>query len=136
MSQAEQNRIFTRAGARAIRDGADMNQIVNARRGAAGLSVPGRLTAEEQRMLRGGRDRGRLTRQPVYGQEVFTTTEGTTRRGLAGRRLGAWSEDATRRRGARYRSARTPRLMPESIYELAEDREDAVRLLRRFGYIT
>ena len=28
------------------------------------------------------------------------------------------------------------RLRPESIYELATDRADALRLLRRFGYVT
>lgn len=33
MSEAEQNRVFTNAGAQAIRDGADMYQVVNARRG-------------------------------------------------------------------------------------------------------
>lgn len=33
MSEAEQNRVFTNAGAQAIRDGADMFQVVNARRG-------------------------------------------------------------------------------------------------------
>jgi hypothetical protein len=33
LSEAEQNRIFTVAGAQAIRDGADMNRVVNARRG-------------------------------------------------------------------------------------------------------
>ena len=57
----------------------------------------------------------------MFGRRVFVTTEGTTRRGVAGARLG---------------QARTPRLMPESILEIATDREDAVRLLRRFGYIT
>lgn len=122
LSESEQDRAFTKAGARAIRDGADIGQVVNARRGALGLSQPGRLTAAEQRMLRGGRDVGRLQRTDVYGRQLFTTTEGTTRRGVAGRRLGA--------------SARTPRLMPESIYEIAEDRDDAIRLLKRFGYIT
>ena len=32
MSEAEQNRVFAKAGARAIRDGADIFQVVNARR--------------------------------------------------------------------------------------------------------
>lgn len=135
LSEAEQDRAFTRAGARAIRDGADIGQVVNARRGALGLSQPGRLTAAEQRMLRGGLERGRLQRVDVFGRPVFVTTEGTTRRGVAGRWLGAWDDDATKRPGQRYRSARTPRLMPESIYEIADDREDAIRLLKRFGYI-
>lgn len=33
LSEPEQDRVFTKAGARAIRDGADMNQVVNARSG-------------------------------------------------------------------------------------------------------
>ncbi|MFB4320664.1 hypothetical protein [Actinomadura sp. 21ATH] len=56
MSRAEQDRTFGAAAAQAIRDGADIGQVVNARRG---LSVAG----------------GRRT-----------TTEGTTRRGSARRR--------------------------------------------------
>lgn len=57
LSPAEQDRIFTKDGARAIRDGADIAQVVNARRGmyAAG------------------------------GQ--LRTREGTTKHGLAGYRL-------------------------------------------------
>ena len=43
MSEAEQNRVFTNAGARAIRDGADMYQVVNARRG---MKYRGAFTTE------------------------------------------------------------------------------------------
>lgn len=43
MSEAEQNRVFTHAGARAIRDGADMYQVVNARRG---MKYRGAFTSE------------------------------------------------------------------------------------------
>jgi hypothetical protein len=39
LSRAEQNRVFTVAGAQAIRDGADLRRVVNVRRRAAGLSV-------------------------------------------------------------------------------------------------
>jgi hypothetical protein len=71
----------------------------------------------------------------VFGRQVFVTTEGTTRRGVAGARLGAW-ENGAKVPGVRYRSAKTPRLMPESILELAADnRDEAVRLLKRFGFI-
>lgn len=58
MTPAEQNKAFTNAGARAIRDGADLGQVINAR---LGLSTAG-------------------------GRSV--TTVGTTVRGIAGRRLG------------------------------------------------
>ncbi len=101
MSRDEQDRIFGQASARAIRDGADLGQVVNARRG---LYVSG-----------------------VGNGGVSATWEGTTRRGIAGKRLGA-------RRGQR---ARVPRLTPEQIYkEAGGDRDEALRLLHRFGYIT
>lgn len=133
LSTAEQDRVFTQAGARAIRDGADMNQVVNARRAAQGLNrAGGRLTLAEQQMLKGGRVRGALERVDVHGQQVFITREGITTRGLAGERLGRFAKE----KGQRYRTSQTPRLMPESIYEVAGgDREEALRLLRRFGYI-
>ncbi len=136
LSKAEQDTIFTKAGARAIRDGANMNQIVNARRGARGLNTAGgRITAAEARMLREGRTVGRLRRTTVYGQELYITSEGVTTRGVAGRALGA-RRTGVRVPDSRYRSARAPRLMPESIYEIAgHDRAEAIRLLRRFGYI-
>lgn len=136
LSKTDQDRIFTNAGAESIRLGADIGQVVNARRGARGLTPAGaRVTAEEARILRGGLERGHLQTVDVFGRQVFTTTEGTTRRGVAGVRLGAW-EDGVKVPGARYRSARTPRLMPESLLELsAGNRDEAVRLLRRFGYI-
>jgi len=136
LSREEQDRVFTRAGAQAIRDGADINQVVNARRGARGLAPAGaRITAEEARALRGGRKRGRLEAVDVYGRQLYITTEGVTTRGVAGRRLGAL-DTGVKRAGARYRSAKPPRLMPESIYALAGgDRDEAIRLLRHFGYI-
>lgn len=92
---AEQDRIFTKAGAQAIRDGADISQVVNARRGMSTAQI-------------GGRD-------------VLVSTEGTTRRGIA-----------SRKRTGRNMSQR---LMPESIYAVARDREDALRLLRLHGFI-
>jgi hypothetical protein len=137
LSKAEQNRQFTVAGAQAIRDGANIAQVVNARRGAYGLTPAGaRITGEEARILRGGRDRGQLQAVDVYGRQLFITTEGVTTRGQAGIRLGA-RETGQKTAGSRYRSAKPPRLMPESIYQIAgNDRAEAVRLLKRFGYIT
>jgi hypothetical protein len=73
--------------AKAIADGADLSQVVNARRGASGL-------------------RG------------MTTTEGATRRGLAGQRLGGRA-----------------RLTPEGIYTVSATRAEAVERLRANGYI-
>lgn len=105
LSRAEQDRAFGVAGARAVRDGGDINAIVNARRGM--------YTAD------------------AYGRRVAATREGTTRRGAFYR--------AERRRAAtagRDFRLRTPRLMPEEIYRLAESRDEAVSMLRRFGYLT
>lgn len=133
LSEAEQDRRFSKAGAQAIRDGADMGQVVNARRGARGLTPAGaRLTDAEAQALRGGRaTRGQLQTTELYRRQVYTTTEATTVRGLYGSAAGA----AAKQRGQRYRVSRQPRLMPESIYEVAQDRQDAIRLLRRYGYM-
>lgn len=90
----EQDATFGTAGAGAIREGADIGQVVNARRGVRVAQVGGR--------------------------RVLTTTEGTTRRGQA-------SRAATGRRGAR--------LMPETIAQVATDRDDYLRLLRVNGYL-
>lgn len=43
LSEKEQDRIYTKAGAEAIRNGADMNQVVNSRRG---MTTSGRFTSE------------------------------------------------------------------------------------------
>lgn len=139
LSAKEQDRLFTNAGARAIRDGADVGQVVNARRGALGLSPAGaRITEEERRLLIGGGTRGRLQTTNVYGRQVYITTEGVTTRGLAGVRLGARTS-GVKTSGARYRSSRGVRLMPESIYAEAErlgwSRDELIRQLTRFGYI-
>lgn len=130
LSEAEQNRQFTVAGARAIREGADINKVVNARRGALGLSS-GRLTKAEKDAL----GRGRLVRTDVYGRPVYLTSEGTTIRAAYGK-AEIEKGNAARVAGQRLTVATTPRLMPESIFEIAADREDAVRLLTKFGYIT
>lgn len=105
MTPGQQRRAFGEAGVKAIAEGADVGQVVNARRG---------MTA--------------VTR---YGREVKATREGTTRRGLYGSRAAAFEKAV----GARYARAKTPRLMPEEIYRLADDREHAIRLLKRNGYL-
>lgn len=114
LSPSEQDRIFTRAGARAIRDGADLNQVVNARRGM------------------------KTTR--MYGRKVLTTTEGTTLRASFGRTSrGELNRDAGVRFGqatsTRYRRTSTIRVMPEEIYANARDRDHAIELLRLNGFI-
>lgn len=85
MSEEQQNRTFGRAGAQAIRDGADIYRIVNARQGL--------YTAQ------------------LGGRRVLATRAGSR---VVRRRL---------------------RIMPETIYQVATDREDALRLLRANGFI-
>lgn len=96
LTEAEQNKRFGAAGAEAIRSGADIGQVVNARRG--------------------------MQRAQVLGRDALVTTEGTTRRGFAGKRL--------RANGQRIR------LMPETIALLADgDRDKYIDLLRDNGFI-
>lgn len=130
LSAADQDRHFTVAGAEAIRAGADIGRVVNARRGAAGLSRPGRLTRDERRLLAGPEGARRLRRVDALGRQVLITVEGTARPGVAGR-------SSARAGGDPGRRGRMPRLMPEAIAELAGDnREQYVRLLRLYGYLT
>lgn len=105
LSKAEQDRVFTEAGAEAIRLGADVGQVVNSRRG--------------------------MQLAQVYRRKTLVTTEGATARGLAGKSLGNLAKTA----GQRYRVSQTPRLMPETILAHAKDPQDALRLLKRFGYV-
>ena len=118
LSAADQDKAFTVAGAQAIRDGADVAQVVNARRGVQGLApASGRVTAAEAAAIR--------RRAPARGIASQATSEGTTRRGWAYRAL-------------RSGPGPTPpqRLMPEAIYQAAgEDRERAFALLVRHGYL-
>lgn len=114
LSRDEQDRLFTKAGAEAIRLGADMSQVVNARKG---ISVA-----------------------RAYGQEVLRTLEGTTKRGIAGQRLAAEGFSKTSGlKSSKYAFARTPRLLPDEIFLQAErlgwDRAETLRQLRRFAYV-
>lgn len=93
LTREEQNRYFGVANSRAIREGGDINQIINAttRQGAM-------FTADDGRRY---------------------TREGMSRRGFA-----------------RSRAGRVLRPTPWQIYRDARgSREEAVRLLREFGYI-
>jgi hypothetical protein len=92
---------------RAILDGADVGQVINAKRGMSTMDMAGR--------------------------RLKVTTEGTTKRGLAGKQLARFERDVAP--GQRYRRSQVPRLRPETIYREAASREDALRLLKRFGYL-
>lgn len=113
LSPAEQDKAFTKAGAEAIRAGADMNQVVNARRGMtyAGTSSDGTR-------------RGQKLASPF-------TSEGVTKRGL----FGATKTDFKKTPESRYTRAVQRRLTPEEIFRRAKSREDALRLLRENAFI-
>ncbi|MEU2992905.1 hypothetical protein ABZ772_21605 [Streptomyces griseoincarnatus] len=111
MSEAQKRKTFGVAGAKALADGADLGQLVNARRGMQSASV--------------------------LGGRAVTTSEGTVRgefRRQEFRRLQAEGAIPRSRSMRGFRPTRA-RLMPEEIYRLADDREHAVRLLREHGYI-
>ena len=109
MSPEERAKRFGAAGAEAIENGADLNQIVNARR------------------------KGAMETVTLHGKQVQVTREGTTRRGLGAKALDAgFSKHLST---TRYQRSNTRRLMPEEILRLADDREHQVRLLKKHGYI-
>lgn len=64
LSASEQDRIFGRAGAEAIRDGADISQVVNARRGMH--TAGGRRHTRESTTRRGRAGPGRLMPEQIY----------------------------------------------------------------------
>lgn len=111
LTREQQDRTFTVAGAEAIRLGADVTQVVNARRGMHTAQINNR----------GWIPKGRLTPVDVYGRKVYVTTEGVTKRGVGRKAMG---------------KDRPFRLMPESIVSIARDRADAIRLLKLYGYLS
>lgn len=103
----------SKANAQAFRDGADPIQIVNAYRSG-------------------------VRPAQVYSERIKYTLEGTTKRGLAYRAMSAAgvADGAARRQiGDRYLSARNVRLMPETLYARARNRDEALQLLSDYGWI-
>jgi len=90
---------LTEGQRKAVADGADPSQVINA----------------DRRVFVGGKF--------VSSSSGMTTTEGTTRRGVAGARMGA------------TKGKRAARLTPDAIYRLASDRTEALALLQRHGYV-
>lgn len=112
LSEEQQRQVFTVAGARAIREGADIGQVANARR------------------------KGAMSVAHVHGRDVAVTSEGTTRRSLYGQQLRRAGGRFAKVPGQRYARSTALRLMPEEIFRLhPEDRDEQLRQLRRYGYI-
>lgn len=116
LSAAEQDRVLgSKANGQAFRDGADMNQLINAyrRKGAVGPAQ-------------------------INGVGIKYTREGTTRRGHAYWQMSQAQyikEQSVFRDGSKYFRLKAPRLMPETIYKTAKDTADAQRLLKLYGWI-
>jgi hypothetical protein len=124
LSASEQDRVFTQAGAEAIRNGADITQVVNARRGADGIGYASHGGG------RGSQVRGHFVKTTIgYRPDgspvrVYTTTEGTTARGQFGKQQIAMG------------STGRVRLMPETIMQIAGHNKDlAQAFLRDAGYL-
>jgi hypothetical protein len=130
MTEVEQDRVFTKSGAWAIRNGADPIKVVNARRGAYKTST---LRAD------GSYSRSRLrpvtigVRPDGSPLQVYATLEGTTARGAWGR----GRSELVKVGDERYRRSNTLRLMPESVMKMttSESPERIRELLKRYGYI-
>lgn len=116
LSAADQDRALgSKANGQAFRDGADMNQLINAYRKTGGVRPA-----------------------QVNGVNIKYTREGTTRRGYAYwqmsqaeyiKKQGVFKENSM------YFRVKAPRLMPETIYTIAKDPADAKRLLKLYGWV-
>lgn len=97
---------LSKADIRALNDGADWSQVINAKSG--------------------------LMRADMFGRSVQVTTSGTTVRGLYGSRAGNFRRTSA----SRYRTTTRARLTPNEIYRIAGDnRTEAIRLLKSYGYL-
>ncbi|CAM5247616.1 hypothetical protein SSPIM334S_06284 [Streptomyces spiroverticillatus] len=107
MSPEEKLKRFGAAAVKALDAGADLGQVVNARRGMS-TAVTGRGPLQ-------------------------VTTEGTTKRGIGAKAMKAEFEKIP---GRKYMRAKEARLMPETIFKLAGDfREHQLAMLKKHGYI-
>ena len=115
LSSAEQDKVLgSKANGQAFRDGADMNQLINAYRKS-----------------------GAVRSGQINGQLVKYTREGTTRRGRAYWEMSQAQyvkDQGVFRDGSKYMRLKSPRLMPETIYSIAKDQADAKRLLKLYGW--
>lgn len=89
------------------------------------------FTVDGAQAIRDGADPSRV----INARKGMSTVQTPSGRNIAARTNVLGQDVFTTRSLTRGRKA-PPRLMPASIYELATDRADAVRLLRLHGYIT
>jgi hypothetical protein len=129
LSRAEQDRRFTKAGAEVIREGADLQRVVNARRGALGIKYGPRVLPGTTPRTLGSIGR---TIQPrnIGDQEypiwVYETVEMTGKRARKIYKYGTLDR----------RLPQGTRLMPETILKIARgDRARLTQLLQHYGYL-
>ncbi|MGW1277590.1 VG15 protein [Streptomyces tsukubensis] len=107
MTPEEQHARLGAAGVKALEAGADLGQIVNARRGMA--------TAQTSR------------------GPIAVTTEGTTKRGIGAKAMESAYQKVP---GQRYERVKEARQMPETIFKRANgNRELEIAMLKKHGYI-
>lgn len=137
LSKADQDRVFTNAGAEAIRQGADPVKVVNARRGAYGIGYSGHHNAPVPDGTHNTMQKITIGRKADGSPlQVYATTESTTFRGRWGRRQFDHGQQMMKSVGDRYRRTTTLRLMPEQIQIMAgSDPQRYVELLQRYGYL-
>lgn len=142
MSTADQDAYFGKANAQAIRDGADMSQVVNI---YAKRTRRTEIIGADGKPTRYAPNSG-LFEYDVMGRRLQYTKEGANvSRGRYGKAMGeatGQTDQAARRaRGLdptvdRFELSDVNRLTPRSIYDLAgDDRALALDLLRRYGYV-
>lgn len=135
LSEREQDRVFTKGGAEAIRSGASVSDVVSARRGASGITTSrgiGRGTVPNSgRRIQRTRIGTNTDGSPVMG---YTTTEGTYR-GTFRRTQDRIGFGSQRIDGNRYSASARTRLMPETIVSLTDDLATRQMLLRDAGYL-
>jgi hypothetical protein len=135
LSKEEQDKRFTKAGAEAIRNGADPIKVVNARRGAYGIGYSGHYNTPVPVGTRGALKKVTIGRKPDGSPlQVYATTEGTSYRGEFGR--SEYRAGVQAAKEGRYRRTTSLRLMPEQIIQMAGGNPTRLReLLRRYGYL-
>ena len=97
--------------------------------------VRGLSKADTQAILEDGADVGQVINAHRGIKPGGVTTEGTTRRAFAARRMREAGDTFQGVRTSRYARTTGARLRPEAIYRQASSREEAVELLRRYGYV-
>lgn len=97
--------------------------------------VRGLSRADTKAILEDGADVGQVINAKRGIKPAGVTTEGTTRRAFAARRMREAGDTLQGARTGRYRRTTGARLTPDAIYRQAASREEALELLRRYGYL-